>query len=244
MARTIQCCGRVFAAGLCLLCAGGWAWASPTGLNNIPTTDTAPKETLVFQTWGNMADDRHPQQFWGFKYGVTDALEVGSDWKSLDQTHGHAAFQAKYAFDIKQDFWRGVAGVANLSDHRQHQGDFFPYVATSFDLKAVRFHAGYDAQRDNEGFFWGFDKAVPFLNRDLVLRADAIQVNEMDDILYSAGFLYNLRRRDDDGKASRPGLKGLLDKIFRNIVLEGWVTIPSTRDEEVLTLKLNYVLKF
>jgi hypothetical protein len=215
---------RLLLVVLCLVFASGRAWATPTGLNNIPTTDVVPKDILVLQTWAVLADD----------------AEVGLDWKANHDPHGHVAFQAKYAFGLGDDAWKGVIGIANVSGETQHQGHVFPYAATSYDLEAFRLHLGYTTQHDNEGVFAGADKTVSFLDRDLTLRADAIQVNRRDDILYSAGFLYDLR---PPGGEIRPGLKGAWDKLTKNLLLESWVTAPSTGSAS-LTLKLNYVIEF
>ena len=235
---------RLLVVALCLLFASPGAWGSPSGLNNIPTTDVTPPHTLVLQTWTNLGDNKHPQQFVGLKFGALEGLEIGFDWKANDETHGHATMQAKYAFDIKSDLWRGVIGVDNLSVNRVHNGYVFPYVATSLDLQAFRLHFGYAPQPHNEAFFAGIDRTVPFLDRDLQLKADVIQVNDGEDVLYSAGFLYNLRRHDDDGNSVPPGLKGIWYRLTRNLVWESWVTLPSSGDAAVVTLKLNYVIGF
>jgi hypothetical protein len=78
----------------------------------------------------------------------------------------------------------------------------------------------------------------------LCLKADAIHINDKEDVLFSAGFLYELGRRNSADKPPLTGLAGILDSIAKNIVLEGWVSMPSTGDPEVYTLKLNYVIKF
>ncbi len=221
-----------------VLFAGDVAWASPSGLNNIPTTDVTPKKIFVLQTWSNLRDSRHHQQFVGFKTGLLDGLEVGADWKAVDSTHGHATFQAKYAFDLKKDIWKGVVGVANVSGNRQHQGEVFPYVATSVDLKVFRLHLGHAFQPHNQAIFVGIDKTVPFLNRNLQLKADAIQINNRDDILFSAGFLYDFMPINDSD-----GADSVFEKITKNIVLECWVSMPTTSDAPEVTVKLNYVIK-
>ena len=40
------------------------------------------------------------------------------------------------------------------------------------------------------------------------------------------------------------GWVGVLEEIGRNIVLEAWMSIPTSSAEEVYTLKFNYVIKF
>ncbi len=61
---------------------------------------------------------------------------------------------------------------------------------------------------------------------------------------FSAGFLYELGRQSDGSKTSQTGLAKILDNITKNIILESWVTMPSTGDKETYTVKLNYVIRF
>ncbi len=228
-----------------LVCApsGRLVEGSSSGLNNIPTTDTVPKDILVLQSWLNSAHNTSPQQFIGFKYGLFKDLEIGVDWKANDVTHGHAMLQAKYAFDLYGDKLRGVLGFADLSDNREHNGDFFPFAATSLDLDVARLHFGYAPQPHNERFFAGIDKTFPFLGRNLQLKADAIQYNDKNDTLFSVGFLYELGA-PSGSETPQSGLSQIFNAITKNLVLESWVSLPDTSAEDVYTVKLNYVIEF
>ena len=233
----------------CLLFAAHPVWASPSGLDNIPTTDVVPEGVMVHQVYMNLSWNKYPQQFLGFKAGPLKDLEVGLDWKSDDDVHGHVTAQAKYAFDIVgKDRWRGVIGFANLSDNRAHAGEPFPYAATSVDLKLFRLHFGYSPQAHNEAFFAGVDRTFPVLGRNLQLKGDAIHINDRQDVLFSVGFLYELGLRDggeeEDEEPGANGLAGALNAVFKNVILESWVSMPSTGERHVFTLKLNYVIKF
>ncbi len=219
------------------------AWASPSGLNNIPTTDVVPEKVVVLQTWLNMTEEVDPQQYVGFKTSFLKGLEFGVDWKAIDEVHGHATLQAKYAFNIVPDFLKGVVGVANVSDNRQHQGEVFPYAALSLDIELFRLHFGYAAQPHNEAFFAGIDRTFLLFDRNLQLKADAIQTNDKNDMLLSAGFLYEFGRQNAD-QASSTKLLSLLDELTKNMILEAWVTFPTTGGEETYTIKMNYVIKF
>src|SRR5262245_35694791 len=44
--------------------------ATSSGLNNIPTADTAPHRTLVFQGYPTFGARRSPSHFAGFKFGI------------------------------------------------------------------------------------------------------------------------------------------------------------------------------
>ncbi len=219
-------------------------WATSTGLNNIPTTDIVPENILVFQTWGNFARGEHPEEFVGFKYGLFKDVEIGVDWKANDESHGHATFQGKYAFDIDGDILRGVVGVADLSDDRKHNGYLFPYAAASLDLEAFRLHFGYAPQRHNEAFFGGIDKTIEFLDRDLQFRFDGIHINDKEDMKFSAGFIYNLAPNTKTNGTHSSGLAEFLGNITKNMLIESWVTMPSTGGKETYTVKLNYVIRF
>ncbi len=63
-------------------------------------------------------------------------------------------------------------------------------------------------------------------------------------MLFSAGFLYELAPRTAGDKTAKTGLAGFLDNIAKNVILESWVSKPSTGDKETYTIKLNYVIKF
>jgi hypothetical protein len=228
----------------CLHLAGSSVRGSSSGLNNIPTTEITPENILVFQNWGNYAGGEHPSQFVGFKYGLFKDVEIGVDWKASDHPHGHAAFQAKYSFDIDGDVLRGVIGIADFSDNRADNGYLFPYAATSLDLKVLNVHFGFAPQAHNERFFGGIDKTVSFLDRNLKLRFDGIHINDKEDMLFSAGFLYELAPHVKGDKTPQTGLAGFLSDITENIVLESWVSKPSNGDKETYTVKLNYVVRF
>ena len=105
-----------FSALLVLVCVGvlgGSVWASPTGLNNIPTTDVVPKNVLVLQTWRNMADDTHTQSYVGMKFGPFRNAEIGIDWKADDRSHGHAERARAIPVMSKKPLIHGSTRFAN-----------------------------------------------------------------------------------------------------------------------------------
>ena len=55
------------------------AWATSTGLNNIPTADVVPDKVLVFQYFSDFGTDNVPDHFVGFKYGLMNNIEIGLD---------------------------------------------------------------------------------------------------------------------------------------------------------------------
>lgn len=211
-----------------LLCA--WAglrdfvWASPSGLNNIPTADVVPEKVLVFQGYGHLAHGSRPDWWGGFKYGPLKNLEIGFDGQINPEPASDGALvgQFKYRFQPLEST-AVAAGVANLGD-KSRSGEIDYYAVLSQDLKYLRAHLGATFQRDNEGVFGGLDSTFPLFGRDLTLRTDLRQINQRDDLLASAGFLYDLGW---------------------NFLLETWGSFPTIDGaEDVLTLKLNYVIEF
>lgn len=215
--------------------------ASPSGLNNIPTTDTAAVKTFVLQGWGGFGNDMTPDWWTGFKFGLIDGLELGADWDADGDPARHVQFQGKYAINLNDAGTRIAAGVANVSDDRDRNGNCFPYAVITQDFKGLlRLHAGYDFQEDNEGAFAGIDHTFDLMDRDVMLCGDAIQVNDRDDWLLAPGIKFGLAPRAAEGET----LSGL-DKFLDHFVFESWVTFSTQDDaEEVFVAKLNFVLNF
>lgn len=215
----------------CLISVTGLCFASPTGLNNIPTTDVVPDKTLVLQTWLTSGEDAKPVYVAGFKYGIIDRVEVGLDSKIGSVTGGPVALQGKLKIFESDIGFASLAGVEGITfeSNRRIEDDILPYFALSQDirinedLQLIRLHGGYIFQKNNFGFFFGADRTFDVLEQTLILRSDIKQVNDMDDLLISGGFLFTLPF---------------------NLVLESWLNIPTqSGKEESVTVKLNYVIK-
>jgi hypothetical protein len=200
------------------------SWATPTGLNNIPTADVVPKNVLVFQFISDFANNNTPAYTAGFKYGPAKNIEIGLDGNIFPQKGETETIvaQGKLRFELS-DSLAIAGGIANLGD-RARSGRESPFGVLSQDLGFLRLHFGGTTQKDNEGFFGGVDKTFTFLDRDLTLRSDIIQTNDQEDITTSAGFIYDLGN---------------------NFLIESWMSFPTeSGEEDVLTVKLNYVIKF
>lgn len=211
--------------GVLTLIIAGCAAGSPSGLNNIPTSDVAPEKVLVLQTWGDFADNNYPVGMAGFKYGLIKGVEVGLDQKLQKGDEGALTFQAKWQWQIPGlTSVMPLVGVANISDDRDKTGEVDPYLVLTLDAGISRFHLGYSFQDDNQAVFAGIDKTFKVAERDLVLRGDVRQVSDGDDLLGSVGVLHVLPY---------------------NFVFEGWGSFPSNSDsDESVTIKLNYVISF
>lgn len=199
-------------------------WATSSGLNNIPTADVVPENVLVFQYFGEFGNDNVPDHFAGFKFGPMKNIEVGLDGRIFPEKakEENLVAQGKIRFELSDKLALGV-GVANLGN-RDKAGAEFPFAVLSQDLGFLRVHFGGTTQDDNKGFFGGLDKTLKFLDRDLMLRSDIIQVNNQNDTIASFGFIYDL------GK---------------NFLVESWMSFPTeSGKDDTLTIKLNYVIKF
>src|SRR5262245_9042032 len=96
---------RLTLVSLILLSASEQIFASSSGLNNIPTADTAPHLTLVIQEYSTFGAKRKPDYTAGFKFGLApwkdsewqNRFEWGLDSHLASGDAGPAVFQFKYA---------------------------------------------------------------------------------------------------------------------------------------------------
>lgn len=206
-----------------ILAAGGavvWgavAFASPTGLNNIPTADVVPHKVLVLQSWA--AFDGDTSWLTGFKYGPAKNWEVGLDDAVAGAgSAGAPTLQAKYRVPLQEGAALAL-GAANISNDRDRYGGVFPYGVVSAALAHVNGHLGYAWQKDNHGLFVGVDGAV---GEKLTLRADWRQVADGDESVASLGFIRELSPR---------------------WLVEGWASFPTAEGaENGYVIKCDYVL--
>jgi hypothetical protein len=216
-----------------LLAAATAAMATPSGLNNIPTTDTVPDRTVAVQAFSSFgganqfaANGPGKQSFWmGFKTGLALSpfhLEWGLDSPLGGDRSGPLFFQTK----VRTEPWEGgmfvlgIAGVAVTDIDRA--GDPFSYAMLSHDFGFARFHAGYGLQTRGNSFLFGIDRNFKFLDRNLNLNADLVQTRDGDGLITAIGAKYDLTK---------------------HIVLESWVNIPDKEDVSVIA-KINFVFTF
>jgi hypothetical protein len=203
-----------------------YLFASPTGLNNIPTADVVPEKILVLQSWANFGKNQLPTYYSGFKYGFLKGIEIGADGKVGSKKTGPVTFQFKYQLPLLAEDSNLVplVGMENIATNKHKAGEVNPYVVLTSDFELFRGHLGYNFQNDNFGAFAGLDKTLELDGRDFILRADLKQTKDGHEVLGSFGFLHILPW---------------------NFILESWVTIPSeNKQDETFTMKLNYVIEF
>ncbi len=200
------------------------AFATPSGLNNIPTADTVPDRTVAvqaFETFSSGTDD-----FWiGFKTGWDFSpvhLEWGLDsYLSPDPT-GPLYFQTKLGIEP----WQGgkfVIGVASVGlTDTSRAGDPFTYAVLTQDLKLARLSVGYGLQTDSNTVLLGLDRTFKVWDRNLNLNADLVQIRNESAWMPAVGAKYDLTK---------------------HIVLESWVNFPEDADTSVMA-KINFVFTF
>ena len=210
------------------------ALASPSGLNNIPTADTAPDLVPVIQAYTTFGENRKPDHTAGMKIGFgpwdkaawNSRFEAGIDSHFAPDSAGPAVFQVKYAvkpWEEGPDLSIGSANLAVNSTDRARAGQPFSYGVLTHDFKQFRLHAGYGFQHRGNTALLGIDKTFKVLERDLMLRGDAVQIQNERQWQPSVGFLY---------------------AINSWLVWESWGSFPIETGRPSFTLKLNFVLDF
>jgi hypothetical protein len=208
------------------------SFASPSGLNNIPTADTAPDLVPVIQAYTTFGQQRKPDHTAGMKIGfgpwdkaaLNSRFEAGVDGHYAPGGTGPAVFQIKYAvkpWEEGPDIGIGSANLAVNSSDRARAGQPFSYGVLSHDFKQFRLHAGYGLQHRGNSALLGVDKTFKVLDRDLMLRADAVQIQNEPQWQPSVGFLY---------------------AVNSWLVWESWGSFPIETGRPSFTLKLNFVL--
>lgn len=204
----------------------GQLLATPSGLNNIPTADTAGQGEYVFQAFTNFGEQRRADTNLGFKTGLElfgEKFEVGLDGRVTPDKGGPAVAQVKYARGIWAGGTLGV-GIANIafrSQDRDRAGNPFKYgVVTQKFGDKLRAHAGYGFQTDNDSVLLGADYSVNIGGKDVLLRSDVIEIQDQDQFLGSFGFLVVLNK---------------------NLVLETWASQPFEDGRTVGTIKFDFI---
>lgn len=206
-------------------------YASPSGLNNIPTADTPGHREGVVQWYSTFDDNDGESHVAGFKtgfqpFGPEYRFEVGIDSHIAPNDAGPIVVQGKFAIQPWEELPAFAIGTANLgltSEDRDDAGQAFSYVVMTQDFEFLRAHLGYGVQENNDTLLVGLDKTVSLFERDLMLRTDLRQIDDQDRWLASAGFLYMLHK---------------------NIALESWVSQPTKDGPTSVTLKVDFIFRF
>jgi hypothetical protein len=211
------------------------AFASSSGLNNIPTADTAPNLTLVIQGYSLFGSQRSPDHFAAFKFGVDpwesrqwrNRFEWGLDSRIGSGEIGPSVLQAKWATQPGPKWPAISVGVANLAptrSERSRAGEPFSFIVLSQDLKVFRLHGGYALQTGNNNtVMLGLDRTFNVFRRAFTLRTDALQTDHSQNWAVSFGGLY------------------AISKFF---AAESWITQPTHGRPPSFTLKIDFSILF
>lgn len=224
-------CLRRSLAGVAAVFLPAAALASSTGLNNIPTADTPGHREGVFQWYSTFPTEGKSDHWLGFKtglrpFGAIHRFEGGVDSHLAPGESGPVAFQFKYAlqpWERLPTLGLGSANLALTSEDRERAGQPFSFGILTHDFKWFRAHAGYALQHDNRTALLGLDRTVKLFNRALMLRGDFRQIDDQDQWLGSAGFLYH---------------------FHKNVALESWVSQPTDHGPTSFTVKLNLIFNY
>jgi hypothetical protein len=209
--------------------------AAASGLNNIPSADTAPHLTWVIQEYSTFGADRGPDHTAGFKFDIDpweksewrNRFEWGVDGRFAPGDAGPAVFHTKYATQPKRGWPALGLGVANLAvteEDRDRSGQPFSYAVLTHDFKWFCLHGGYGLQtHHNNSALLGIERTWKIFGRDLMLRADAIQIENQHNWAASVSGLY---------------------AFCKYFVLESWVTQPVHNSPPSFTAKGNLVVPF
>jgi hypothetical protein len=230
------------------------ALATPTGLNNIPTADTAPQGVFVFQAFSTLGHDRDTDLNFGCKTGVDFSrvkFEIGVSSHLYPDESGPWTPHAKIALPLGERLPTLAAGIANITfndDDRAKAGDEFSYAVLSQNFGWLRVHGGCGWQDGEALPFFGLDKTFRYTKSvaassdgksatDGKSPAAAMETKTVD--------LFTLRgdviaQRDSSWLYSA----GVLIPVCPWFVLETWGNFPDNGDEASLTVKANFVITF
>ncbi|MGI8889708.1 MAG: hypothetical protein ACR2G0_02855 [Chthoniobacterales bacterium] len=243
------------------------AWATPSGLNNIPTADTAPQGTLVLQTYSTVGGGARDDLNFGFKTGLEfKALrfEFGADSHVYPGLGGPVVVQAKVAYPLGEHLPTLAGGVANLAftDHqRDRSGQPFGYGVLTEDFGFLRVTAGCGVQDGDKLPFVGLDKTFKLTRKKVVAVSEGKSVTTRETTVAGEGQgtgsgdpnsslvtrdLFTLRadavkqHNNDDWLYSA----GVLVPICKYLVFETWGNFPNNGASPSVTLKADVVIPF
>lgn len=239
--------------------------ATPSGLNNIPTADTTPQGTYVFQTFTTFGEDRDADLNLGFKTGFEFKpvrFELGLAGHLLPDKGGPVTPHAKIAIPFGDHRPTLAVGMANISVRerdRDRAGDEFAYAVVSQDFGWFRVHGGCGLQDGEALPFFGLDKTFHYTKKRAVVSDGKQAVRTVTttrgqgegpgsgdpNSALETRDLFTLRadvieQRDQSWLYS----VGVLVPVCKHFVLEAWGNLPDNGDAPSVTIKGNIVISF
>ena len=247
-----------------LLAASSSVFATPSGLNNIPTADTTPQGTLVFQPFTTVGGNRDADFNLGFKTGIDlkkVKLELGLASHFVPGKGGPVEVHGKIAVPLGEGLPTIAAGAANNSFNsadRRRAGDTFAYFVVSQDFHWFRAHAGLAVQESQPLPFIGLDKTFRVQKARVASDGKTTRANGGTKAGSGQGAgsgdpnaaletrdLFTLRA-DAIQQTNHSWLlsAGTLIPICKHFVLETWGNFPTDGSGASATIKGNFVFTF
>lgn len=229
-------------------------FATPSGLNNIPTADTAPQKTFVLQAYSTVGGFADGDFNLGFKTGLDFKFvkfELGADSHIYPNQGGPVTVQSKMAVPLGEHLPTLAVGMANVTfsnEDRDRAGDEFFYAVATQDFGWFRVHGGC-ASQDGEALpFAGIDKTFRYTKQvpaasDGKAVADgkshqALMETKTIDLFTLRGDV--IEQRDSSWLYSA----GVLVPVCQYFVFETWANFPDDGDSPSWTIKGNFVFTF
>ncbi len=249
-----------------LLASVAAAFATPSGLNNIPTADTTPMGTFVLQGFTTLGGNRDADFNLGFKTGIdlkAVKLELGLASHLVPGKGGPVEPHIKLAVPLGEGLPQIAVGAANNSfrdEDRRRAGDTFAYFVVSQDFHWFRAHAGLAVQDSQPQPFFGFDKTFRLEKKRVVSDGKSTRVTTTGGAGAGTGHgagagdpyaalvtrdLFTLRTdaiqmRNHDWLLSA----GALIPVTKWLIFEAWGNFPTDGGQASATLKANFVFSF
>ena len=238
-----------------LLATVSAAFATPSGLNNIPTADTTPQGVFVLQGFTTIGNNRDADFNLGFKTGIdlkAVKLELGLASHLVPGKGGPVELHGKVAVPLGEGLPVIAAGAANISVNsadRRRAGDTFAYFVVSQDFHWFRAHAGLAVQDSQPLPFFGFDKTfriakdAPASDGKSVRGKGGKPAARHSEPEYRDLFTLRtdaIQMPNHDWLLSA----GVLVPVCKWFVFETWGNFPTDGSDASLTLKANFVFKF
>lgn len=250
-----------------LLTVSTWAglaltsFASPSGLNNIPTADTTPQGTFVLQAYSTVLGDNENDFNIGFKTGIDLHkylhLELGADSHLVPGKGGPVTVNGKLAIPFGDHLPTLAVGAANTTFRnvdRARAGDEFFYGVVTQDFGWFRVHGGCALQDGIALPFYGIDKTFQYHKQVPAERQDSLSKDGKSiadgksgkEVMTTQAIdLFTLRgdaiqQSDDTWLYSA----GVLVPVFKHFVFETWANLPDNGASASWTIKGNFVFTF
>ena len=236
-----------------LLLAGiAAAHATPSGLNNIPTTDTTPQGVFVLQTFTTLGGNNDADLNLGFKTGIdlkAVKLELGLASHLIPGKGGPVEVHGKVAVPLGEGLPVIAAGAANISFNsadRGRAGDTFAYFVVSQDFHCFRLHAGLAVQDSQPLPFVGIDKTFRIAKSAPAGDGKAVKKGGKPKAAATEYRDIFTLRADAIQQTSHTWLAsvGALIPVCKHFVLETWGNFSTDGNQASATIKANFVFSF